>query len=74
MPRPIPCSRNGGRNEQYTPKQPAIARIWRGQVRRARADEYEAYNYDMGITPLIELPKSVEVFRLLKSHGRTGAS
>ena len=102
-----------------------IARIWRGRVRRERADEYEVYNYEVGIKPLIEkalgvqtfredrehesefmtisywedipsmsrftggdptrihhldrdaeflieLPKSVQVLRLLKSHGRTG--
>ena len=108
-------------------KQPAIARIWRGRVRRERADEYEAYNYDVGIQPLIEkalgvqtfredrehetefmtisywesveamsrftgsdptrihhldrdeeflveLPKSVQILRLLKAHGRTGTS
>jgi heme-degrading monooxygenase HmoA len=106
-------------------KQPTIARIWRGRVRRKRADEYEAYNYDVGIKPLIEkalgvqtfredredetefmtisywedidamsrftgsdptsihhldrdeeflieLPKAVQILRLLKSHGRTG--
>jgi heme-degrading monooxygenase HmoA len=108
-------------------KHPTIARIWRGRVPRARADEYETYNYDVGITPLIEkalgvqtfredretetefmtisywesieamsrftggdptrihhldrdeeflieLPKSVQVLRLLKSHGNKGAS
>ncbi|OFX02131.1 MAG: hypothetical protein A3D94_02380 [Alphaproteobacteria bacterium RIFCSPHIGHO2_12_FULL_66_14] len=109
------------------PKQPTIARIWRGRVRRERADEYETYNYEVGITPLIEkalgvqtfredretetefmtisywesveamsrftggdptrihhldrdaeflieLPKSVQILRLLKSHGNKGAS
>lgn len=109
------------------PKQPTIARIWRGRVRRERADAYETYNYEVGITPLIEkalgvqtfredretetefmtisywesveamsrftggdptrihhldrdeeflieLPKSVQVLRLLKSHGNKGAS
>ncbi len=109
------------------PKQPAIARIWRGRVRRERADDYETYNYDVGIKPLIEkalgvqtfredretetefmtisywesieaisrftggdptrihhldrdeeflieMPTSVQVLRLLKSHGRTGSS
>ena len=106
-------------------RRPTIARIWRGRVRRERADEYEVYNYEVGIKPLIEkalgvqtfcedrehesefmtisywedipsmsrftggdptrihhldrdaeflieLPKSVQVLRLLKSHGRTG--
>jgi heme-degrading monooxygenase HmoA len=107
-------------------KRPAIARIWRGRTRRERADEYEAYNYEVGIRPLvekamgvqtfrddrenesefmtisywesiqamsaftgadptrihhlprdeeflIELPKSVQILRLLKSHGNTGS-
>jgi heme-degrading monooxygenase HmoA len=105
---------------------PRIARIWRGRTRPERADEYEAYNYEVGIRPLIEkalgvqtfredretysefmtisywesveamarftgsdptrihhldrdeeflieLPKEVQVLRLLTSHGRTGA-
>jgi heme-degrading monooxygenase HmoA len=105
---------------------PTIARIWRGRVKSARADEYEAYNYEVGIKPLIEkamgvqtlredrdgesefitisywesveamsrftggdptrihhldrdaeflieLPKEVQIVRILKSHGRTGS-
>jgi hypothetical protein len=108
-----------------TQKQPTIVRIWRGRTPRDRADEYEAYNYEVGIRPLvikalgvqtfradrenetefmtisywesveamgkftggdptqihhlerdeeflIELPKEVEIFRLLTSHGLTG--
>src|SRR5262245_11142068 len=104
---------------------PAIVRIWRGRTRRERADEYEAYNHEVGIKPLmekalavqslredredetefmtiswwesveamarftggdptsihhlprdeellVELPRSVQVLRLLASHGRTG--
>jgi hypothetical protein len=35
-------------------KRPTIARIWRGRTRPERADEYEAYNYEVGIKPLIE--------------------
>ena len=35
-------------------RRPTIARIWRGRVRRERADEYEVYNYEVGIKPLIE--------------------
>ena len=27
------------------PRQPAVARIWRGRTKADRADEYEAYNY-----------------------------
>jgi len=44
-------------------KRPAIARIWRGRVRRERADEYEKYNYDVGIRPLIEKALGVQTFR-----------
>jgi heme-degrading monooxygenase HmoA len=108
-----------------TSKQPAIVRIWRGRTKRERADEYETYNYEAGIKPLIgkalgvqtlredrehetefmtlsywesveamsaftggdptkvhhlerdkefliELPKDVQILRLLKSHGVTG--
>jgi heme-degrading monooxygenase HmoA len=110
-----------------TARQPKIVRIWRGRVRSDRADEYEAYNYEAGIKPLIdkavgvqtfrqdrehetefmtisywesieamssftggdptrihhldrdqefliELPKEVQIFRILTSHGRTGAA
>ena len=42
---------------------PTIARIWRGRTRRDRADEYEAYNYDAGIRPLIEKALGVQTFR-----------
>jgi heme-degrading monooxygenase HmoA len=44
-------------------KQPTIARIWRGRTRRDRADEYETYNYDAGIKPLIEMALGVQTFR-----------
>ena len=108
-------------------KRPTIARIRRGRTPRDRADEYEAYNYEVGIKPLlakalgvqtfredrenetefmtisywesveamskftggdprevhhlerdkeflIELPKEVQILRLLKSHGVTGSA
>jgi len=108
-------------------KTPTIARIWRGRTTRERADEYEAYNYEAGIKPLIgkalgvqtlredretetefmtisywesvdamraftggdptrvhhlerdeefliELPKQVQILRLLTSHGVTGSA
>jgi heme-degrading monooxygenase HmoA len=42
---------------------PAIARIWRGRTRRDRADEYEAYNYEVGIKPLIEKALGVQTLR-----------
>ena len=110
-----------------TLKQPTIVRIWRGRTPRNRADEYEVYNYEVGIKPLlnkalgvqtfredrehetefmtisywedveamrqftggdpttvhhlerdreflVELPKEVQILRLLKSHGMTGAT
>ena len=44
-------------------KRPTIARIWRGRTRRERADEYEAYNYEVGIKPLIEKALGVQTFR-----------
>jgi heme-degrading monooxygenase HmoA len=42
---------------------PTIARVWRGRTRRAVADEYEAYNYEVGIKPLIEKALGVQTFR-----------
>jgi heme-degrading monooxygenase HmoA len=42
---------------------PGIARIWRGRTRREVADEYEAYNYEVGIKPLIEKALGVQTFR-----------
>jgi heme-degrading monooxygenase HmoA len=46
-----------------TPKEPAIVRIWRGQTPRNRADEYEAYNYEAGIKPLIKKALGVQTLR-----------
>src|SRR3954462_11037831 len=46
-----------------TSKYPTIARIWRGCVKPDRADEYEAYNYEAGIKPLIEKALGVQTFR-----------
>ena len=110
-----------------TLRRPTIVRIWRGRTTRDRADEYEAYNYEAGIKPLlnkalgvqtlredrenetefmtisywesveamskftggdprkihhlerdqeflIELPKGVQIMRLLTSHGVTGSA
>jgi heme-degrading monooxygenase HmoA len=45
-----------------TPK-PAIARIWRGRTTPDRADEYEAYNFEAGIRPLMEKALGVQAFR-----------
>jgi hypothetical protein len=44
-------------------KRPTIARIWRGRVRRERADEYEVYNYETGVKPLIEKALGVQALR-----------
>jgi heme-degrading monooxygenase HmoA len=44
-------------------KQPTIARIWRGRTRRDRADEYETYNYEVGIKPLLEHALGVQTLR-----------
>jgi hypothetical protein len=44
-------------------KRPSIARIWRGRTPRDRADEYEAYNYEVGIKPLIEKAMGVQTLR-----------
>jgi heme-degrading monooxygenase HmoA len=43
--------------------QPTIARIWRGCTKPKRADQYEAYNYEVGIKPLIEKAMGVQTFR-----------
>ena len=44
-------------------KTPTIARIWRGRVKAARADEYAAYLYQHGIRPLEEKALAVELLR-----------
>jgi hypothetical protein len=49
--------------EEHRLKQPAIARIWRGRTSPERADAYEAYNYEVGIKPLIETALAVQTFR-----------
>jgi heme-degrading monooxygenase HmoA len=46
-----------------TIKQPVIVRIWRGRTARDRADEYEAYNYEAGIKPLIQKALGVQTLR-----------
>lgn len=47
----------------FPAQQPAVARIWRGRTRRERADAYEAYNYEVGIRPLVEKALAVQTFR-----------
>lgn len=46
-----------------TPKTATIARIWRGRVPAARADEYTQYLYQVGIRPLEEKALGVEMLR-----------
>jgi len=42
---------------------PTIARIWRGRVMAARADEYGAYLYAVGIKPLEQKALGVQLLR-----------
>lgn len=48
--------------DELKPK-PTIARIWRGRVRRERADEYEKYNFETGVRPLIQKALGVQCLR-----------
>ena len=48
---------------ERTFQRPRVARIWRGRTKRERADEYEAYSYEVGIKPLIEKALGVQYFR-----------
>jgi heme-degrading monooxygenase HmoA len=45
------------------PRRPTIARIWRGRTRPERADEYERYNYEAGIKPLVAKALGVQTLR-----------
>jgi hypothetical protein len=49
-------------------KRPTIARIWRGRTKPERADEYEAYLYEVGIKPLIEKAMGVQNLREDRAH------
>jgi heme-degrading monooxygenase HmoA len=42
---------------------PTIARIWRGRVPAAKADEYARYNYEAGIRPLEQKALGVQSLR-----------
>ena len=44
-------------------KKPTIARVWRGRTRRELANDYEEYNFQVGIKPLIEKALAVQTFR-----------
>lgn len=54
---------NKGAHVTDIAKQPTTARIWRGRTKRERADEYEVYNCEVGIKPLIEKAMGVQTFR-----------
>lgn len=45
------------------PRQPTIVCVWRGRTLRGRADAYEAYHREAGITPLIAKALGVQTFR-----------
>lgn len=49
-------------------QQARFARIWRGRTRRERADEYERYNYDVGIRPLLATALAVQTLRDDRAH------
>jgi hypothetical protein len=42
---------------------PRIARIWRGRTTRAKADAYQIYLYEHGITVLAQRALGVQLFR-----------
>jgi hypothetical protein len=44
-------------------QQARYARIWRGRTRRERADEYERYNFEVGIRPLLATALAVQTLR-----------
>ena len=50
------------------PRPPSIVRIWRGRTPRHRADEYEAYNYQVGIVPLLGKALGVQTLREDREH------
>lgn len=42
---------------------PTVVRIWRGRTTPELADRYEAYNYEVGIKPLIDKALGVQTLR-----------
>jgi hypothetical protein len=48
---------------ESAPKTPTIVRIWRGRTPRGLADEYEAYNYEAGIKPILDKALAVQTLR-----------
>jgi hypothetical protein len=58
--RPELAERLGKCNEH---KMTIHVRIWRGTTPRERADEYEQYNYEVGIRPLVATALAVQTLR-----------
>jgi heme-degrading monooxygenase HmoA len=42
---------------------PTVARIWRGRVKRDRAEDYATYLYEHGIRPLEQTAQGVQLLR-----------
>jgi hypothetical protein len=58
-----PVDRTTMSDEHRPDVRPTIARVWRGRVRAERADEYETYYMDAGITPLTNAALGVHALR-----------
>ncbi len=52
---------------------PCVARVWRGRVAASRADEYDAYIRDAGLSKLLQIPRNrgVQMFRRALDDGTT---
>lgn len=48
---------------------PPIARIWRGTVETARADEYVEYMRESGIADILATPGNITVYLLRREEG-----
>ena len=59
----VPVTMQEGASMNDNSRRPRIARVWRGRSPRDRADEYETYNYEFGIKPLIETAIGVQTLR-----------
>jgi len=54
--------------QQDVPSKARIVRIWRGRTRPELADEYERYNYEVGVKPLQEKALAVMSLREDREH------
>lgn len=50
-------------DEQLIDHGPTIARIWKGRTRLAVVDEYERYNFEVGMRPLLTKAMGVQTLR-----------